>query len=33
MIVYKKVWNSKAIQGKLAQQPGPWLYDNRKLAW
>ena len=32
-IVYKKAWNTKAVQGKLAQQKFPWLYDNRKLAW
>jgi len=31
--VYKKVWASKAVQGKLAQLKNPWLYDNRKLAW
>ncbi len=33
MIVYKKVWDSKIVQGKLAQHKGPWLYDNRKLSW
>ncbi|KAK4100369.1 Piwi-domain-containing protein [Parathielavia hyrcaniae] len=32
-IVYKKAWDTKMIQGKLAQQKFPWLYDNRKLAW
>ncbi|KAL2151322.1 hypothetical protein VTH82DRAFT_6420 [Thermothelomyces myriococcoides] len=31
--VYKKAWNTKAVQGKLAQTKAPWLYDNRKLAW
>ncbi|KAK4150109.1 hypothetical protein C8A00DRAFT_18308 [Chaetomidium leptoderma] len=32
-IIYRKAWETKAIQGKLAQQKGPWLYDNRKLGW
>jgi eukaryotic translation initiation factor 2C len=32
-IVYKKAWETKAVQGKLAQQKMPWLYDGRKLAW
>ncbi|KAK4242909.1 hypothetical protein C8A03DRAFT_28908 [Achaetomium macrosporum] len=32
-IVYKKVWQSKVVKGKLAQQPNPWIYDGRKLAW
>ncbi len=32
-IIYKKAWETKAVQGKLAQQKMPWLYDGRKLAW
>ncbi|SPQ24731.1 a0666294-854c-48b1-a5ab-3a6c7c7f3e10 [Thermothielavioides terrestris] len=32
-IVYKKAWQTKVVQGKLAQLPNPWLYDGRKLAW
>jgi len=33
-IVYKKLWACKTFKGKLAQyKAGPWLYDNRKLAW
>lgn len=32
-IVYKKAWQTKAFQGKLASFNLPWLYDNRKLAW
>lgn len=29
----QKAWNSKAFQGKLAQQNHPWIYDGRALAW
>jgi len=32
-IFYRKVWESKAAQAKLAQSPHPWVYDNNKLAW
>lgn len=32
-IVYTKVWNSTAVKKILATHRGPWLYDNRKLAW
>ncbi|KAH6615648.1 Piwi domain-containing protein [Chaetomium sp. MPI-SDFR-AT-0129] len=33
MIVYKKAWNCKAFQRKLAEMKAPWLHDSRKLAW
>ncbi|KAL2023731.1 hypothetical protein VTK56DRAFT_1445 [Thermocarpiscus australiensis] len=32
-IVYKKVWETATVQGKLKELKAPWLYDNRKLAW
>lgn len=31
--MYEKAWRTKDFQGKLAQQPRPWIYDGRKLAW
>ncbi|KAK4166548.1 hypothetical protein QBC43DRAFT_286477 [Cladorrhinum sp. PSN259] len=33
-IVYKKCWDSKKGQGKIkSYNKGPWIYDQRKLAW
>jgi hypothetical protein len=32
-IVYKKVWETNMVKDKIRQLKGPFLYDNRKLAW
>ena len=33
-IVYKKAWETTKAKTKLKQyQKGPWIYDQRKIAW